>query len=28
MMRPVLEWNSEQIATQIPDIKTYVPSDC
>jgi len=27
MMRPVLEWESEQIAPQIPGIKVYAPSD-
>jgi len=27
MMRPVLDWKSEQIAPQIPGIKVYVPSD-
>jgi len=27
MMRPVLEWDSEQIATQISGIKVYAPSD-
>jgi len=26
MMRPVLEWESEQIAPQIPGIKVYVLS--
>jgi len=27
MMRPVLEWESEQIAPQIAGIKVYAPSD-
>jgi len=27
MMRPVLEWESEQIAPQIPGIKIYAPND-
>lgn len=27
MMRPVLDWESEQIASQIPRIKVCAPSD-
>jgi len=27
MMRPVLDWESQQIARQIPGIKVYAPSD-
>jgi len=28
MMRPVLEWKSEQIGPQIPGIKVYILNDC